>query len=186
MDVTGRGKSSSDLAFDLIIFVAESIPFAHSTSQAPEISAVQHLASTCLPWPVIFSGCQSESQQQSEALSAVFWKSSILQGKSIFKANVEMLSPPVWYGVMRACNVGFSSNFMTSYLHTFLAPLLQNPVSCDCQKYLTWVWRLKSWAGHAMASSLGDSYLYCRNLAMSTPRHHSGQSSNAGTNYMAI
>ena len=45
--------------------------------------------------------------------------------------------PPVWYGVMRACNVGFSSNFMTSYLHTFLAPLLQNPVSCDCQKYLT-------------------------------------------------
>ena len=85
-----------DLAFDLIIFVAESIPFANSASQAPEISAVQHLASECVPWPVISNGCQSESQQQSEALGAVFWKSSILQGKSIFKANVEMLSPPVW------------------------------------------------------------------------------------------
>ena len=85
-----------DLAFDLIIFVAESIPFAHSASQAPEISsAVQHLASKCVPWPVISNGCQSESQQQGEAVGAVFWKSSILQGKAIFKANVEMLSPSV-------------------------------------------------------------------------------------------
>ena len=89
-----------DLAFDLIIFAAESIPFAHSASQAPQISAVQHLASKCVPWPVISNGCQSESQQQSETFSAVFWKSSILQGKSIFKANVEMLSPVVSCGLV--------------------------------------------------------------------------------------
>ena len=46
-----------------LLFFAESIPFADVTSQTPEISraAVQHLASKCFPWPVIFPGCQSES-----------------------------------------------------------------------------------------------------------------------------
>ena len=29
----------------------------------------------------------------------------------------------------------------------FLPPAPDPCVSCDCQKYLTWVWRLKSWAG---------------------------------------